>query len=78
MTATVQAERAAAAALYWARPWRRGPDSPDMVRGCVAGLSDADRAEAARLVQTGTFNDWTDEQLLQHMAVLATKAGPIR
>jgi hypothetical protein len=47
------AERAACAALFWARLPRR---SDDAIAGSVAGLSDPDRAEVVGLLEAGTLD----------------------
>jgi HK97 family phage prohead protease len=65
-----QAERAAAAALYWARETRRDDES---IRGAVAHLGPEDLTETRAILAAGTLANLSDEQLIERMVGLAVK-----
>jgi len=74
VTASALAERAACAAMFWARPERRDAEA---IRGAVAGLSDADHAAVVALLRGAEIPALSDDELLGRMLELGAKArGP--
>jgi hypothetical protein len=72
VSASALAERAACAALYWAR--RKDGEA---IRGTVAGLSETDLAEVRRLLETRALGEPSDDELVARMLDLGAKArGP--
>jgi hypothetical protein len=69
VTVSALGERAAYAALYWAR--RRDAAA---IRTVVAGLDDAAKATAAALLRSEELEDLTDGELLERMLGLAAKS----
>jgi hypothetical protein len=63
------AERAALSAIFWAK--RRNPEA---IRGTVAGLSAADKAEVIRLLETRELGNPPDDELVARMLDLGAKA----
>jgi hypothetical protein len=63
-----QVRRTAAAALFWSQECRRDRDT---ILGCVAGMSDGERAEVAALIMSGELSSLTDDELRAEMAALA-------
>ena len=71
MAASALAERAACAAMYWAKPERRDADA---IRGAVAGLSEADHTAVVALLQGKEIPALSDDELLARMLELGSKA----
>jgi len=67
---STQAERAAASALYWARPARRDDES---IRGAVAHLSGDELAETRAILASGTLDGLSDDALIGLMVGLSVK-----
>jgi len=76
VAASALAERAACAAIYWAKPERRDAAA---IRGAVRGLSEADHAAVLALLRGKEIPALSDDELVARMLELSAKArGPER